>query len=212
MRPCEYSTEQRNQVVQFILGRCINGKPAHRTFMEVAAKLSISRYTCSRYWDAAKKQKESGKAIQLVSGKKLENIHTIHLDLTLLQSLDISKRSTIRTLAVGLKYSKSTVGRWVKSGMIRSHTSAIRPNLTAPNKMLRLRFSLEALEVDRFIQKIKFRNMYNTIHIDEKWFYITKGALSFIWHRGRMTHIGVVKIRNSFKKLCLCVLCLDRYL
>ena len=53
---------------------------------------------------------------------------------------------------------------------------AIRPDLTAPDKLLRLRFSLEALELDRFLNTIKFRNMHNTVHIDEKWFYITKGA------------------------------------
>ncbi|XP_042016089.1 uncharacterized protein LOC121764065 [Salvia splendens] len=29
------------------------------------------------------------------------------------------------------------------------------------------------------LNKIKFRNMYNTIHIDEKWFYMTKGAQRF---------------------------------
>ncbi|XP_042022974.1 uncharacterized protein LOC121770286 [Salvia splendens] len=29
------------------------------------------------------------------------------------------------------------------------------------------------------LNKIKFRNMYNTIHIDKKWFYMTKGAQRF---------------------------------
>ena len=59
------------------------------------------------------------------------------------------------------------------------HTSAIKPNLTAANKLLRLRFTVESLELDRILNKIRFRNMHNTIHIDEKWFYITKGAQRF---------------------------------
>ncbi|KAL1558904.1 hypothetical protein AAHA92_09312 [Salvia divinorum] len=139
MRPREYSTEQWKQVVQFILGRCIYGKLTRGIFVEAAAKFSISRYTCSRYWDAPTKQKESGKTIQLINGKKFRKYSTsIHLDLTLLQSLHCSKGCTIRSLAIGLKSSKPTVGRWMKSRMIRSHTSAIRPNLTGPNKLLRL--------------------------------------------------------------------------
>ncbi|KAG6392710.1 hypothetical protein SASPL_146934 [Salvia splendens] len=141
MRPREYSLEQRNQVVQFILERCIKGKPPRGTLKEAQLKFSISRQTCTRYWNAAKKQRESGKAIQLVSGKKSRQYSkVIHFDLTLFQGLNFSKRCNIRSIAIGLGCSKSTVWRWVKAGLIRTHTSAIRPDLTAPNKLLRLRF------------------------------------------------------------------------
>lgn len=56
----------------------------------------------------------------------------------------------------------------MKAGLIKAHTSAIRPDLTAPNKLLRTRFTLEALELDRILRTLKFKDMYNTIHIDEK--------------------------------------------
>ncbi|XP_057808677.1 uncharacterized protein LOC131023146 [Salvia miltiorrhiza] len=52
--------------------------------------------------------------------------------------------------------------------------NAINPDLTAPNKLLRLRFSLEALEYDRIANILKFKSMHNVVHIDEKWFNMTK--------------------------------------
>ncbi|XP_057789161.1 uncharacterized protein LOC131006021 [Salvia miltiorrhiza] len=58
--------------------------------------------------------------------------------------------------------------------LIRAHSSAIRPDLTAPNKLLRLKFSLEQIEYDRICMALKFKPMHNVVHIDEKWFYITK--------------------------------------
>ena len=103
MRPREYSSEQRNQVVQFILERCIKGKPPRGTLKEAQLKFSISRQTCTRYWNAAKKQQQSGKAIQLVSGKKSRQYSKIiHFDLTLFQGLKLSKRFNIRSIAIGL--------------------------------------------------------------------------------------------------------------
>ncbi|XP_057811519.1 uncharacterized protein LOC131025750 [Salvia miltiorrhiza] len=81
-----------------------------------------------------------------------------------------------RSLAHGVSCSKTTVWRWIQQGLIRAHTSAIRPDLTAPNKLLRLRFSLQALEVDSILRNLRFRSMHNTVHIDEKWFYMTKGT------------------------------------
>lgn len=63
---------------------------------------------------------------------------------------------------------------WAKRGLIRAHTNAIKPDLTAVNKLLRLTYSLSALQYDRAANILKFKAMHNTIHIDEKCFYITR--------------------------------------
>ncbi|XP_057791334.1 uncharacterized protein LOC131008478 [Salvia miltiorrhiza] len=173
----DLTTTQRNQVVQFILQGSIDGKPKHGRILEAVQKFSTSRSTVTRLWRAARKQHQAGEVIHSVSRKITTKRRTrVHLDLTVLSNLEYTKRGTIRKLAVGLETSKSTIGRWVKTGKIRAHTSALKPDLTATNKLLRLRFSLESLELDRILNKIKFRDMHNTVHIDEKWFYITRGS------------------------------------
>ncbi|XP_042012385.1 uncharacterized protein LOC121760850 [Salvia splendens] len=176
----EYSSEFKNQVVQFIIGRCVGGVPPRGTLKEAQLKFTISRQNCTRWWNAAKKQQQRGTSVQLVSVKKVRPYpKRLHLDVDLLKSMHFSKRCNLLSVAVGLGCSKTTVWRWVKDGLIIPHTSAIKPNLTAANKLLRLRFTVESLELDRILNKIRFRNMHNTIHIDEKWFYMTKGAQRF---------------------------------
>ncbi|XP_057786111.1 uncharacterized protein LOC131003599 [Salvia miltiorrhiza] len=171
------TTQNRNQVAQFILEGSKDGKPSKGRYKEAQLKFNISRATVFRLWAAAKKQQKNGDIIHLVSGKTTR-LHAKHieLDLTLLVNMECTKRGSIRRLAQGLGASKSTVGRWVKIGKISAHTSVIKPDLTATNKLLRLRFSLQSLELDRILNVIKFKDMHNTVHIDEKWFYITKGT------------------------------------
>ncbi|XP_057811528.1 uncharacterized protein LOC131025759 [Salvia miltiorrhiza] len=171
------SNAERNQIVQYRLQNLKNGKP-RKGAMKVAVTIfnSLQR-TVTRLWAAAKKKKEKGEQIYLTSAKpNAPRRKRVHVDIDLIQSLELHKRSTIRRLAVGINRSKSTVWRWVNQVLIRAHTSAIKPALTTPNKLLRLQFSLEALEFDRIMMALKFKAMNNTVHIDEKWFYITKAA------------------------------------
>lgn len=78
--------------------------------------------------------------------------------MNLIQSLDVQKRGTVRKLANGIKCSK---------GLIRAHTSAIKPNLIALNKLLILMFSLEQLESDCILNMMNFKTKHKTIYIDE---------------------------------------------
>ncbi|XP_057775179.1 uncharacterized protein LOC130994163 [Salvia miltiorrhiza] len=154
----DLSTFERASIIQFLLEDIKEGKVARGKIAAAVTRWSSSRSTINQIWAAAKKQIQQGE---------------------LIASLDLSKRSTIRRLACGIQCSKSTVGRWIKLGLIKAHSNAIEPDLTAPNKLLRLRFSLEALEYDRIMRSVIFKNMHNTIHIDEKWFYITKSNQRF---------------------------------
>ncbi|XP_042067880.1 uncharacterized protein LOC121811115 [Salvia splendens] len=138
----EYSSEFKNQVVQFIIGRCVGGVPPRDTL-------------------------------------KGGTTEVYNLPANLYKMVQCCKETTTKRNISSIGCSKTTVWRWVKDGLIIPHTSAIKPNLIAANKLLRLRFTVESLELDRILNKIRFRNMHNTTHIDEKWFYMTKGAQRF---------------------------------
>ncbi|XP_042051481.1 uncharacterized protein LOC121796763 [Salvia splendens] len=205
----EYSSEFKNQVVQFIIGRCVGGVPPRGTLKEAQLKFTISRQTCTRWWNAAKKQQQRGTSVQLVSVKKVRHYpKRLQLDVDLLKSLHFSKRCNLLSVAVGLGCSKTTVWRWVKDGLIIPHTSAIKPNLTAANKLLRLRFTVESLEFDRILNKIRFMNMHNTIHIDEKWFYMTKGTQRFYLAPGEQEPHRTCKNKKFISKIMfMCAVC-----
>lgn len=75
--------------------------------------------------------------------------------------------------------SHSTLHRRVKEGTIRRHTNAIKPSLNDDNMKHRLRFCFSMLEIDTLDHEPKFVNMYNIVHIDEKWFYMTKKSENY---------------------------------
>ncbi|KAJ1278221.1 hypothetical protein BS78_04G062700 [Paspalum vaginatum] len=70
--------------------------------------------------------------------------------------------------------SKSTVHRRFKEGEFRRHTNAIKPTLNEENKKARVRFCLSMLDPSSVPHEPRFNEMYNIVHIDEKWFYRTK--------------------------------------
>ncbi|XP_057774928.1 uncharacterized protein LOC130993909 [Salvia miltiorrhiza] len=188
MRRKDLTTGERNSVVQFLLEDSHGGKPKRGRMQAAAVKFAVCRRTVNRLWTAAKKQQTQGQYIHSSSGKiNKSRRKRVEIDLQLISTLELSKRSTIRRLASGISCSKSTVGRWISKGLIMAHTSAIKPDLTAPNKLLRLRFSLEAIEYDRILKVLQFKSMHNTVHIDEKWFYITKSN-----HRPLIVEDGTV--------------------
>ncbi|XP_057811556.1 uncharacterized protein LOC131025786 [Salvia miltiorrhiza] len=172
------SNKDKNKIVQFFLANLKNEKPRYGAMKEAASLFNSSHRNITCLWVAAKKQKENDEEIYLTSAKPgATRRKRVSVDIELIQSLELHKRSTIRRLAVRINQSKNTVWRWVNKGLIRAHSSVIKPDLTAPKKFQRLQFSLEALEFDRTMLALKFKAMDNTVHIDEKWFYITKANI-----------------------------------
>nr|GEV19072.1 retrovirus-related Pol polyprotein from transposon TNT 1-94 [Tanacetum cinerariifolium] len=59
-------------------------------------------------------------------------------------------------------------------GALRPHSNAIKPSLTDENKKARLIFCLSKIERSLSSSSLLFHNMFNVVHIDVKWFYMTK--------------------------------------
>ena len=62
----------------------------------------------------------------------------------------------------------------LKKSVIKRHRSPTKPILNEDNKKARLRFCLSMLDKNSLPREPKFMNMYNKIHIDEKWFNMSK--------------------------------------
>ncbi|XP_074303674.1 uncharacterized protein LOC141638161 [Silene latifolia] len=86
-------------------------------------------------------------------------------------TLDLSKRTTLKRLGKAIGDAPSTCHRWVKEGLIKSHTNSIHPALSQEHKIIRLHFVIGKLVFDRILRCVMFKDMSHIIHIDEKWFY-----------------------------------------
>jgi len=131
------------------------------------------------------------------SGRK--KIHVITDDM-LQRFLDIpeEKKQTIRDIASALNIDKSSLGRLVKKGAIKSTVVHVKPHLTQINKIKRVSFALEQNDSNGV-----FQNMYDHVHIDEKWSYMFKLKKRLYLHPLESLCHGSASTKDIERKLCL---------
>ncbi|KAL6568026.1 hypothetical protein OROHE_003710 [Orobanche hederae] len=167
----------RNNIALFILQQSENngGKVLRGTFKETAAKWGVSRQTVNIIWGKAKEQIAVGLPVHLCNQEVgLMRPKMVQFDNEVLKGVAFKKRGNMRAVARELKVSKSTVGRWSKLKLFRSHTNAIKSHLTPENMLTRLQFSIQALYVDIPLKLVKFKSMHHIVPIDEKWFNLSR--------------------------------------
>jgi len=82
------------------------------------------------------------------------------------------KRTTIKDLYEALDVSKGTLSRCIQSQEIWRHSNAINLALTEENKNARLQFCISMLDSASIDDDPISNGMYNTVRIDEKWYYL----------------------------------------
>ena len=89
------------------------------------------------------------------------------------------------------------------------HTSSLKPMLTEENKMSRIELALSFVDKNN---TSKFENMEDLIHIDEKWFYLTKDGQRFIIAADEEEPYRHVQHKSFLTKiLFLCAVARPRY-
>lgn len=173
---------QRRAVIEFLLSRVRNpddpAKLVHGTLKEAAIRFEVTSETISQIWRRALQSKESGSEAMDVSSRMAGRVgrKKKEFDIDALKAIPFRQRRNMRSIAAAMGTSKDTVQRAVKAGLLEPHTNAIKPYLTDANKVNRVKFCLSMLDHDNPAQ---FQDMMNTIHIDEKWFYITEQTSRF---------------------------------
>ena len=86
-------------------------------------------------------------------------------------------------MSMGL--SKTTVHHWIVASTIHVYCNSLKPVLTEENKLARL---LMALHFRDPLDPIKYCDMHDKIHLDEKCFFLTwenerRRDISFSWRR-----------------------------
>ncbi|KAF0685054.1 hypothetical protein As57867_003497, partial [Aphanomyces stellatus] len=91
-----------------------------------------------------------------------------------LLAVPLADRTSFRSISEKTGIKLGTLHRCFKAGMFRAHSSAIRPFLTDANKYARLTFAASKVGHD-----MTMNAMLDHVHLDEKWFYITKETRKF---------------------------------
>lgn len=173
------SSDARLQVLIFLLSNPsteIEGKPHQGAIQEAATKFNVTRRTISTIWNKAKKQKANLQAYNMATEGHNSGRKRIQLPPNAVTDINMGDRSCIRDLAGQLKVSSSTAYRMIKRGLIKPHTNPLHPGLKDANIMQRMQWVLYLLMGDTAATKRQYKAMYDFVHIDEKWFYLTKKA------------------------------------
>jgi hypothetical protein len=75
-----------------------------------------------------------------------------------------------------------TLHRLFKKGVLRRHTSALKPFLTEENMVSRAAYCLDKIDGVTVTggEEVQYKNMFNRVDIDKKWFYQTSDGKNYI--------------------------------
>jgi hypothetical protein len=165
---------ERDGVLQQLLQQSSGGKLKKGAIGEVAKKFAVCRQTIGRIWKRAKESMKSATVsidvssrISKNSGRKKKDRDPI---IAKIAEVPLRLRGTLRSMAHAIQEPLITVYRIFKEGRLKRVSNSLKPRLTDQNKHRRLEFALSF--VDR--NNLKFNPMFEYVHVDEKWFYITK--------------------------------------
>ncbi|KAF0697313.1 Aste57867_11996 [Aphanomyces stellatus] len=146
----------------------------------LGAKYGCHESTIRRLHDIAKKQgaANGNMKVSVTNRKKgrvgRQRAHTPEQVKAKFLALPLIHRSSLRSISAKTKISRGSLQRYLKAGMFRAHSSVVRPLLTDANKYGRLKFALSYVG-----ETMEFDSMMDVIHLDEKWYYLTKTTRKF---------------------------------
>ena len=170
----DYSDRVRQQVYQALLMRSKNGKLGKHDTTIVSNQFGVKIRSVQRIWRQGKNQLSQNIPVVVPNLKKgRSGRKAIPLDLEKLRDIPLKQRMTIEDVSSKLGISKSRIQRYLKRGFIRRHSSSIKPYLTDANKKTRLKWCIDMIE-QGLVDDPKFKNLFDFVFIDEKWFYISQ--------------------------------------
>ena len=150
----------------------VGGKLQHGALGQVAQKFNCSRQVVSKLWKRAKSMQSNALSTQHVGHTKKDRSGIV----VSIKDVPFNQRTTIRSLAHAISVPPATVHHLLSTGEIQRKGSSIKPSLTAKNKLSRLQYCLKLINHESG----QFHHFHDTVHIDEKWFNITKVRNSYI--------------------------------
>ncbi|KAF0682707.1 hypothetical protein As57867_025112, partial [Aphanomyces stellatus] len=175
----DLANEEREAILREVLLKS-NGKFLTRLprgyGQELANKYSCHPATIRKVIARAKEQGVSvGNMSVSVANKKPGKVgRKINRSKQVKAKLPLANRTTLRAISEQTGISRGSLHRYLKLGMFRAHSSAIRPVLTEANKYARMKFAMSFVNAN-----MQFDEMLEHVHLDEKWFYLTKVTRTF---------------------------------
>jgi hypothetical protein len=210
----QLTDEERVKVYHLLQGWSIDWVLKDGAMSHVARLMGVHRSTIKRIWDHAKKAHADGLDVSpaVHSQKHARGRNPLYDRAELnahMLAIPLRSRKTSRSLAAQLGVSKGMVHHLTKGDqpLVRAHTSSIKPSLTDDNKVQRCIFAMEHKGADG-----KFVDMFDRVHVDEKWFYMTEENCRFYLAQGEEDPPRTTRHKGHIDKIMfLCAVARPRY-
>ena len=107
-------------------------------------------------------------------------------------------RHTQRKLVKLMGVSKTTVHRWILELTLHVHSNSLRPILTEASRLARFAMAMDA----RYpVDQTKYQDMCDRIHVDEKWFFLTREKERYLLHQDKKNPKHCVKHKSHITKV-----------
>lgn len=208
--------DERRAIYQHLLAKSVNCKLPRGSITNAANRWNKSRYTIHRIWKRGQESRNSSNSpgnvdshIKSKSGRKANDVSVIQSKVS---KLSLIERKTLRSMASASGIPKSTLHRARKNGALLRHSSSTKPKLTDAHKMKRMQFALSFVRYSRHSSQYEFHNMFDTVHIDEKWFNMYRDKENFyLTPNESAPHRTTQSKKFIGKVMFLCALARPRY-
>jgi hypothetical protein len=160
---------QRNVISQISINESYDGKLNRGIVEMLALSYSVSISVIYRIWNQTCETGDASHNRTKNGGRK-----RIVIDIEKVREVALNKRSSYRALGHALCVNKNKLLNLNKEGVLRRHTSTLKPHLKEDNMKDRLRIFLSVLDGSSISHDPVFKSIYNVVHIDKKWFYMTQ--------------------------------------
>ena len=169
------SNEVRHALVVFLSQRHKNGRLEKGAIDAAKENFPFGKSQINRIWQRARGNVVDPNVQSDYTSKKMGNSgrkpkYSQEAVLATIGQTPFSQRQTLRSMSNATSIPASTLCAMRKKGWFLRHSNAIKPLLTEENKIARLIFAKSFVNP----RTQRFDAMYDYVHIDEKWFYMTK--------------------------------------
>ena len=155
------------------------GKFKRNDNKDIAEFFKVDIQMIQRIWKTAMRQLAAGLEVDVSNKKKGRcGRKPIKIDLSIVPTIALNKRSTIRSLAWQLGVCPTTLYTRFTMKLLRRQSNSLKPALKEKNMNERPQFCMSMIdERTRGDVAPKFTTVHNMVPIDEKWFYMTKTGI-----------------------------------
>jgi hypothetical protein len=175
--------EERVDVVCHLLGRFKDDILEYGAQSEIARELGINQSTVSRLWKLASKHLVNNRIRDWgVLGTQNHLRHCFpkyppQLLREAIEEIPVSLRQSVRSLAGQLKVAPTTLTRYSESyGLYNRKNCTAKPVIRLENRTKRVLFAIDQID---YQHGHYYKDFYDTIFIDEKWFRCSKSTFHY---------------------------------